>query len=134
MPYDRDEFIAGIAARRKETVSAQMPLLRQMAAVAPVLERLQTGGDWDRYLQFLAGLIEKAETRKAAAQQTDADPTVWDPQQRTKLKCDILVADAYIAAWRIAMELPKALIEGGEKAMQAIAEFEKKNGQPADVP
>lgn len=125
--YDKAEFLASVR-NRAQTRADNMPFLRAAAAVAPVMEKLTTHSEhWDRYLSYLAGFIKQAEAFKANAQAKLGDPNTWQPDLLMKLKSDILVAESAIQAWMSAMELPKALIAGGEEAVQIITRFEDKN-------
>lgn len=129
MSFEKAEFLANVASRVQERNSALMPALRQLQAVAPVMEKLMTGSDsWDRYLQYLQGYIEQADQAKIRAQTKMGDPRVWDSGDLMKLKSDILIADAMAEAWTVAIELPKALIAGANEASLTIARFEEKHG------
>lgn len=132
MSFDRTEFLETLTKRANERTSSLMPLLRQAQSVAPVMDRLVTNTDWDKYLQYLQSYINQAERAKANAQHKLGDPSVWDSSLLAKLKSDILVADAMIEAWTAAMELPKALIAGADEAGKIIMRFE--NAAPADNP
>lgn len=133
MSFDRDQFLETVTKKAQERTSGLMPLLRQAQSVAPVMERLITHTDWDKYLQYLQSYINQAERAKANAQRRMGDPSVWDTSLLAKLKSDILVADAMIEAWTAAMELPKALIAGADEAGKIIARFEE-NAASADNP
>lgn len=127
--YDKREFLEAVKQKSSQRTLDNMPFLRAAAAVAPVMEKLTTNSEhWDRYLSYLSGFIKQAEAYKANAQAKLGDPTVWQPDVLMKLKSDILVADSAIQAWMSAMELPRALIEGGEQAVNAITRFEESNG------
>ena len=132
MSFDRAQFQAALAQRAGERTGNLMPMLRVAAAVGPVMQRLLTGTDaWDRYLSHLQGYIDQALQAKAAAQAKLADPAVWRGNDLMKLKSDVIVADAMIEAWTLAMNLPRALIEGGELARAQIARFEHASPAPA---
>lgn len=134
MSFDRKEFLDTVTQRSQERTSNLMPLLRQAQAVAPVMEKLLTGTDWDRYLSYLQNLINLARAAKESAQdKLGSDPNVWDVNSLTKLKSDILVADGMIKAWTLAMELPKALIAGAEEAGKIISRYETKDTEKADT-
>lgn len=129
MSYDKREFLDAVKLKSQQRTLDSMPFLRAAAAVAPVMETLVTNSEhWDRYLSYLAGFIKQAESFKAGAQMKLSDPAVWSPDVLMKLKSDILVADSAIQAWISAMELPKALIQGGEEAVNSISRFEEANG------
>lgn len=132
MPFDKSQFLATVAERAQERNASLMPVLRQLQAVAPVMQSLLTGSDaWDRYLTYLQGYIEQASAAKIRAQSKMSDPMVWDAHDLTKLKSDILIADAMIDAWRAAIELPKSLINGATEAGKTIARFEESKNETA---
>ena len=133
MSFDKKDFLDSVSQKAKERTANVMPLLRAVQAVAPVMEKLMTDTHWDRYLAYLQGYVNQARAAKENAQAKLSDPAVWDTGQLTKLKSDIIVADAMIEAWTTAMQLPKALISGAEEANKTIARFEEKSvpaGQP----
>lgn len=127
MSFNREEFLETVTKKAQERTSGLMPLLRQAQSVSPVMERLVTNTDWDKYLQYIQSYINQAERAKVSAQRKIGDPNVWDASLLAKLKSDILVADAMIEAWTAAMELPKALIAGADEAGKIIARFEDKD-------
>lgn len=128
MSYDRAQFLATVANKAQGRQSDILPVYRMVQAVGVVMQKLTTASsEWNRYLQLLQGQIERAEAAKITAQSKMNDPAVWDSQALAKLKSDILMTDAMILAWRLAMELPKAIIEGGGKAQEIIDRFEREH-------
>lgn len=126
MSFDRDQFLATVSQKAQERNAALMPALRQLQAVAPVMEKLLTGSDtWDRYLTYLQGYIEQAETAKARALAKITSPEAADPLVLAKLRVDILTADAMISAWNASMSLPHILIGGAGEASKTIFRFEE---------
>ncbi len=133
MSFDKQDFLATVARRAEQRGSNMMPMLRVAAAVGPVMQSLLTGNPaWDRYLTHLQGLIDQAKAARAKALDGIAGPDSWDGTKLMKLKSDILVADAMIEAWTVAMNLPKALIEGSEMAAQEITRIEQHAPAAAD--
>ncbi len=133
MSFDKSEFLETVTQRANERTSSLMPLLRQAQSVAPVMDRLVTNTDWDKYLQYLQSYVNQAGRAKANAQDKLGDPSVWDASLLVKLKSDILIADAMIEAWTAAMELPKALIAGADEAGKIIARFETNAPEKTDA-
>ena len=118
--------------KQEERARQMMPLLRLIEGAAPVMQAvLTTSEHWNRYLTFLQGYVERTKARKMAAEFRLADPAVWDPQALMKLKGDILAASAMIEAWEVAIQLPRAIIDGGAEAEKMIKEFEEKYDQAA---
>lgn len=130
--YDRKAFADRVADKAKRRDAAQLPAFRALQAVGAVMAKLTTTSDeWNRYLQLLQGQIDKTRVVREAAQEKMSDPAIWDPQHLAKLKSDIREADAMIAAWELAMRLPKALIEGGAEATELLNKLET-NDKAAD--
>lgn len=136
MAFDRKEFLSTITDRAQARNAEMMPALRQLQAVAPVMEKLLTSNEsWDRYLTFLQGYIKEAEMAKARALSKITAPEAADPLVLAKLRVDILTADAMIEAWQSALELPHALIAGAGEALKTISRFEEsKNATHAEQP
>jgi len=128
MTYDRAEFKATLADKAKKRQSETLPAMRALQVAGVIMAKLTTGSEeWNRYLSYLQGQIEKTRGRRADALSKMADPAVWDTQTLTKLKSDILQADSMIAAWEWAMELPKALVDGGAEATEFLNNLEREN-------
>ena len=128
MTYDRAEFKATIAEKARQRQSATLPAMRALQAAGVIMAKLTTSSDeWNRYLSYVQGQIEKTRQRKAVAEARQNDPAIWDIPERNKLKADILQADAMIAAWDWAMELPKALIDGGAEATEFLNKLDREN-------
>lgn len=132
MPFDRKDFKESVTARADKREREMMPLIRVLQGAAPVMNELMTGSDvWNRYLAILTGFAERLKAGKTHAQARLAAQDVWESQQLMKLKSDILVADGMLDMLQTAMELPKALIEGGSVAQEIVAKFEAKHEQSA---
>lgn len=133
MPFDRKEYQESTASRQVKREREMMPMIRLLQGAAPVMHEMLTGTDaWDRYLAILQGFVERLKIGKASAQTRLSSPDVWEPHQLVKLKSDILVADAMLDILKTVMELPKALIEGGETAKEIINQFEAKHAGTAE--
>ena len=135
MTYERKDFKERLAekaaARRNDTI----PAARALQPAGVIMAKLTTGSDeWNRYLSYVQGQINKTRDQRAAAQQKMADPTVWEPYQLTKLKSDIIQADAMISAWEWAMALPKALVDGGAEATEFLNKLDRENDKAAQPP
>ncbi len=130
--FNREDFLATVAKRAGERQSNIMPMLRAAQAVAPVMAKLTTGNpEWDRYQQHLQGFIEQAQSAKAGAQGKITGPEAGDPLILAKLRVDIITADAMIEAWTTALNLPAALIQGGEEATTLIKRFRENQDESA---
>lgn len=133
MNADPNEFAARLREKAADRQASAMPMIRAAAAVAPIMDRLMTTPDWDRYLQYLQARVEAATKARDVARARLGGPDVWDVTEMHKLKSAILEASGMIVAWEFAMGLPKALQEGAEAALALISEFESKN-ESADKP
>lgn len=132
MSFDKPEFLATIAKRAGDRQANIMPLLRAAQAVAPIMEKLATGdANWDRYLQYLQGYVGQARAAKLNAQEKIGNPKAIDPLVLAQLRVDIIVADAMVEAWTVAMQLPNILIRGGEEATATIIRFQENKNEPA---
>src|SRR3990167_5681694 len=117
MPFDHKDFLATVKSKAASRNAAAIPAMRALQAAGVIMAKLTTGSDeWNRYLSYLQGQIEKTRARQEGAQGKQNDPAIWDIPERNKLKADIIAADAMIAAWEWAMALPKALVDGGAEA------------------
>lgn len=103
-----------------------MAKLVQGAAV--IADKLVRTAEWERYCTYLQGIAEQYKSRKIAAQQKLGDPSVVRDEDVRKLRQDIFIADVTIQTLAFAVELPAAILQGGEEADKFIATFEKKNG------
>ena len=125
MTFNKEQFLSSISERMEQRKIAALPQIRSALAVAPIMEKLTTGNEqWDRYLTYLQGYIGQAEAARVSAQKKLNDPGLWDTEKMTKLKCDIIVADAMIEAFCAAMALPTSLINDAENAREILARFE----------
>ena len=133
MTFDRKDFEDLSAHRKVNRELELMPLHRMLQAAAPIMASMVTGSDaWDKYLAILQGFVDQAKNSKLNAESRLAAPDVWEHGQLMKLKADILTCNAMIEAWTVAMQLPKALIEGGEIANTIVAQFEAKHASTAE--
>lgn len=127
MAYDRSDHVRAVSDRQHERAREIMPLVRLVAGAAPLMETLTTRDEhWNRYLQYLQGIVKRFEEGRDAARAKLADPSVWKTEDLLKLKSDALVAQATVDALRIAIELPAAIMGGKDEAARIIEEFQKR--------
>ena len=132
MTYSRQDFLTAVKDKAHQRQSATLPAMRALQAAGVIMAKLTTSSDdWNRYLSYLQGQIEKTRERMDAAREKQDDPAVWDVAERNKLKADILQAGAMIAAWQWAMELPKALVDGGAEATEFLNKLDRENDKAA---
>lgn len=134
MNYDRKEFLDRVTETRKRRVAEAMPNLLAAQAVAPVMEGLIKDERWGRYLQHLQDMLNQCIAAQTRADKAMRDPMIWDAKDLSKLKSDLIAAEAMIEAFTLCMKLPEMLIKNAEIAKQTIARFESQNdnatGQP----
>lgn len=134
MEADRRDHLALVRERSHERAREIMPLVRLVAGASPVMQGLTQDDNWNRYLGYLQGIVDTWTKAHFAVLSKLGNPALTDAELR-KLNCDALVADTWIAALKLAMELPKAIMSGHEEAERLIKEFdraqEKKNDAKA---
>ncbi len=127
MAFDRSEFAATVAEKQHERNAQMLPMARILTGAAPIMERVTKSEDWNRYLTFLQGFLERLTKQKDIATAKLADPAVWNTEDLLKLKSDILIAQTGMDWLNLAISLPKAIMEGADNATTLIAQFEAKN-------
>lgn len=133
MSFDRKEFTASLKEVHERKQAAWQPVARLVQGAAVVMDGLVRDEAWGRYATYLQGVIDRFTEQRKLALEKLADPMVSDEKEMRKLKSDIVIADTTIATLRFAVELPVAIIKGGEEAKEFIKKFEDKNettGQP----
>lgn len=124
MIADRVDFAASLTKKHGQQQQSMLPMARLLAGAAPVMDSLARSPEWERYCTYLQGVAEQYAARRKVAQEKLCDPSV-DDQQSRKLRLDVFLADATIGAFRFAIELPAAILKGGEEAQKFVTEFEK---------
>ena len=127
MTFDRSEFKATVeeSSRRKQVEF--LPMAKIIASAAPVMQGVTGDQNWDRYLSYLQGFIDRTQNQVTIAQSKMNDPGVWEHKDLLKLKADILVGEAMVQALTLAITLPKAIMEGSAEANKLIDDFEKRH-------
>jgi hypothetical protein len=88
---------------------------------------LQRSPEWERYVTYLQGVLNQFAARKQVAMQKLGDPTVTKDEDVRKLRQDVFTADVTVDTLKFCIELPAAILKGGEEADKFIQTFEKKN-------
>jgi hypothetical protein len=127
MTYDRDEFRAKAEEKSVRRQVEFLPMAKIIASASPVMQGVTGDQNWDRYLSYLQGFIDRTRNQVSIAQTKMADPGVWEHKDLLKLKADILVGEAMVQALTLAITLPKAIMEGSEEAKKLIDDFEKRH-------
>lgn len=126
MTYDRDDYKATQAERKHERQAEMLPMARILAGAAPVMDRVTKSEDWNRYLSYLQGFLERLTRQRDMASAKLADPAIWNTEHLLKLKSDILMAQTGIDWLNLSISLPKAIMEGADGANALISDFEGK--------
>lgn len=135
MTYSQADFQAKLKEGAAKRHSAAIPAARALQAAGVVMTKLVTGNDdWNRYLSYVQGQIDKTRVQVDAARVKQDDPAIWDIAERNKLKADILQGNAMIAAWEWAMAIPKALVDGGAEATEFLSKLEKESKDAYKAP
>jgi hypothetical protein len=124
---DRKDFAPLLEKRHGEANARLLPLARLVQGAAVVADKLKRTEEWERYCTYLQGMANKMVGARDTARAKMNDPTVLAHADLLKLKFDAAEADAMVRAWTMAIELPAAILAGGEEADKFIQEFDKKN-------
>lgn len=127
MIADRKDAVSPIEKRHNEAQARMLPMARIVAGAAPLADSLQRTPEWERYCTYLKGMADRFAAQKQVAQQKIGDPSIVDDAQVRKLRQDIFEADVWVRAMQFAIELPAAIIQGGDEADKFISSMEKKN-------
>lgn len=127
MIADRKDVTASLAKRHTEAQGRIIPMARLIVGAAAIMDKLQRTEEWTRYCTYLQGVMERFETQKQHAQQKLCDPSITKDDDVRKLRQDIFIADVTISTLKFSIELPAAILQGGDEASKFIADFEKKN-------
>ena len=125
MSFDRSDYKATQADKKHERQAEMLPMARIIAGAAPAIGSLTQHDDWNRYLGYLQGFLERLTKQRDIAIAKQNDPSVWEHKDLLKLKADVLVAEAGIEWLGLAISLPNAIIEGAGVAQELITKFEQ---------
>jgi len=129
MTYDRKDHVASLQTLHQRKQAAFEPVARLVQGAAVVMDGLTRDENWGRYATYLQGIIDRFKANRTAAMEKLADPGLQDAEVR-KLRTDVLIADTTINSLKFAVELPVAIVKGGEEAQEFIKQFEAKNETP----
>ena len=131
MIADKKDVVGTLQERHAQAQNRMLPVARILAGAAPIMDKLARTEEWSRYCTYLQGVSERFAGQKQVALAKLGDPTVIDEQQVRKLRQDVFEADVWVNSLKFAVELPSAIVKGGEEAAQMVAKLEKKNEAPA---
>ena len=122
--FDRSDFEALSVTKKQERMQGQIPTLRALVAVAPKMEKLTHDERWDTYCSYLAGIKEKLQAAKNGAQARLNSPAVVNNDEMMAQKITLLVNEAQIQMIDLAMDLPKAMMDGADIAKELLAKWD----------
>ena len=125
MTFDRSDFDELNKAKEQQQFKAMLPQLRMMQQAAVSAERLTGVPQWDTFLSYLQGAIETTQKQLATFEGALRSPDLLDPQKIMQCKVSALRCQERIMAWEAVLQLPKDLIELGEKAEALTDRLEK---------
>lgn len=126
MAYDRSAHVKAVSERQHERAREIMPLVHLVAGAAPLMEQLTTRDEhWNRYLQYLQGMVQRFESARDSARAKLADQSTWKTEDLLKLKADALIAQATVDALKVAIELPSVIMGAKGDVGRIIEEFQK---------
>ena len=122
--FDRSDFAALTDAKKHKRMEGQIPALRALMAVAPKMEQLTHDERWDTYCSYLAGIKEKLQAAKLGAQNRLNSPAVVNNDEMMAQKITLLVNEAQIQMIDLALDLPKAMMDGADGAKELLAKWD----------
>ena len=123
----RDEYFGRSEAKKPIDQRPRLELLRQAA----VRTELLTGNsEWDSFLGYIQAALEETEFQRKNLFSAISDPLCVDHNAIMQIKIAIAECKGRIDAWQAVIELPKDLIEAGDKAKGLLERMtkEEENG------
>lgn len=109
----RDEYFGRPEAKKPIDQRPRFELLRQAA----IRTELLTGNsEWDSFLGYIQAAMEGTEAQVQSWIELMSDPLIVDHDQIMRAKIVLAECKGRIDAWQAVIELPKDLIEAGNKA------------------
>jgi hypothetical protein len=127
MSYERADVDDLIKAKYRARQSAILPMARLITGAAPVMDNLTRSAEWERYVTYLQGMIDRYKAQRELALKKLADPSITEDREVRKLRQGIFIADVTIDTMTFAIGLPAMILKGGEEASKFVTDFEAKN-------
>ena len=123
MAFDEAEYRRHIAEAAKPSDAREGRHLQMLERAA--LEARAVTGDphWDYYLSCLQGAIEQTEKQIAHLRENLGRGDVVNHDQIMTLKLALAECRGRLAAWIVARDTPKELMESGDKATDLLAKI-----------
>ena len=123
MTFDRSEYTE---LANKKQLERQANGRLEMIAQAAVKADLLTGdSNWDTFLSYIQAAAEQTEAQRNAILEQISDPNIVDDNQTRRLRNAVIACNERIGAWKAVMDLPKDIIENGEKARAILDKLPK---------
>ncbi len=119
MPFDRNDYRAYLEETAKEKDGDKVHQLRTVERAALKAQAITGDPNWDNYLTYLQAAIDNTEQQhKRLQEQLCGDVVELVDMMRIKLA--LAECNGRLIAWRAARDLPKDLIENGDKARDLL--------------
>ena len=117
-----DEYKKRPEAKEPDDQRPRLELLRQAA----IRTELLTGSpDFDSFLGYIQAAMEGTEAQRKSLIELLSDPLVVDHVRIMQAKIALAECKGRIDAWQTVIELPKDLIEAGDKAKGLLERLDK---------
>ena len=130
--FSLEEFRAA-AKGRSMTMRAAAPLIERAQQAAVAAEALMADQHWALYQQLIAGSIEQITRQRDILTAALAAPATVNPDEIWRLKGQIAELTGMKVALDLALSLPRALVDDGNKAAADLAAALAEKGVPADA-
>jgi len=132
MTYDRAEIREALAKRDQKLASnADYSHLKLVAQSAVPAQLLMADQHWAIYQQQLQAAIDAMELNIERLRNKFCSPSLVNADEIVLTKNALLEACATAQAWRVALALPRQIIETAERASEALAKVTEKYEQSA---
>ena len=125
----RDEYQSRPEAEKADDQRPRLELLRQTAIRT---ERLTGAPDFDSFLGYIQAAMEATEAQRESLVELLSDPMVVDHARIMQAKIALAECKGRIDAWQGVIELPKDLIEVGNKAKGLLERMTKNDKNVVD--
>jgi hypothetical protein len=108
--------------REARSRSPDQQSLRMIEQASVSVSAMTGNPDWDRFLSYLQRGVEISQQQADGVKERLCDPGVYNAESIIGLKIALAAAEARTQAWQAAINLPRDIIENGDKAAELIVE------------
>ena len=119
-----DEYKNRPEAKKPDDQRPRFELMRQVAIRT---ELLTSSPVWDSFLGYIQAVMEGTEAQRKSLIELLSDPLVVDHACIMQAKIALAECKGRIDAWQAVIELPKDLIEAGDKAKGLLERMTKED-------